>query len=110
MNDEGATGETKKARKELPAGAVATLKAWLLSPEHFTHPYPSPQEQTMLMQKTGIDAKQLKNCKCIKVAGSEIDLYVAFCSDYLTPYLHILLFLCIAQGLPTLGGASGSQC
>jgi len=50
-----------KSRRELPTGAVATLKAWLLSPEHFTHPYPTPQDQQMLMQKTGIDKKQLKN-------------------------------------------------
>ena len=50
-----------KSRRELPAGAVETLKAWLLSPEHFTHPYPTPQDQAMLMQKTGIDKKQLKN-------------------------------------------------
>jgi len=50
-----------KSRRELPTGAVATLKAWLLSPEHFTHPYPTPQDQIMLMQKTGIDKKQLKN-------------------------------------------------
>lgn len=50
-----------KSRRELPAGAVATLKSWLLSPEHFTHPYPTPQDQAMLMQKTGIDKKQLKN-------------------------------------------------
>jgi len=40
-----------KSRRELPTGAVATLKAWLLSPEHFTHPYPTPQDQVMLMQK-----------------------------------------------------------
>jgi hypothetical protein len=53
--------KTGKSRRELPAGAVATLKAWLLSPEHFTHPYPTPQDQIMLMQKTGIDKKQLKN-------------------------------------------------
>ncbi len=50
-----------KSRRELPSGAVATLKAWLLAPEHFTHPYPTPQDQVMLMQKTGIDKKQLKN-------------------------------------------------
>lgn len=50
-----------KSRRELPGGAVATLKAWLLSPEHFTHPYPTPQDQAMLMSKTGIDKKQLKN-------------------------------------------------
>lgn len=52
---------SSKSRRELPEGAVATLKAWLLSPEHFTHPYPTPQDQVMLMQKTGIDKKQLKN-------------------------------------------------
>jgi len=50
-----------KSRRELPTGAVATLKAWLLSPEHFTHPYPTPQDQAILMEKTGIDKKQLKN-------------------------------------------------
>ena len=57
------TGKTGggKSRRELPTGAVATLKAWLLSPEHFTHPYPTPQDQIMLMQQTGIDKKQLKN-------------------------------------------------
>lgn len=53
--------ERGKSRRELPSGAVAALKAWLLSPEHFTHPYPTPQDQAMLMQKTGIDKKQLKN-------------------------------------------------
>jgi hypothetical protein len=57
----GGGKERGKSRRELPAGAVATLKAWLLSPEHFTHPYPTPQDQSMLMQKTGIDKKQLKN-------------------------------------------------
>jgi len=60
VGEEGGKGRTK-SRRELPAGAVATLKAWLLSPEHFTHPYPTPQDQAMLMQKTGIDKKQLKN-------------------------------------------------
>lgn len=50
-----------KSRRELPSGAVAILKQWLLSPEHFTHPYPTPQDQIMLMEKTGIDKKQLKN-------------------------------------------------
>lgn len=65
-DEEGAGGggggkARNKSRRELPTGAVATLKAWLLSPEHFTHPYPTPQDQVMLMQKTGIDKKQLKN-------------------------------------------------
>jgi len=61
-DEEGVGGKPRnKSRRELPTGAVATLKAWLLSPEHFTHPYPTPQDQVMLMQKTGIDKKQLKN-------------------------------------------------
>eukprot|EP00531_Pseudo-nitzschia_arenysensis_P004544 CAMPEP_0116156600 /NCGR_PEP_ID=MMETSP0329-20121206/22916_1 /TAXON_ID=697910 /ORGANISM="Pseudo-nitzschia arenysensis, Strain B593" /LENGTH=505 /DNA_ID=CAMNT_0003653689 /DNA_START=261 /DNA_END=1778 /DNA_ORIENTATION=+ len=61
-DDDGGGGKPRnKSRRELPTGAVATLKAWLLSPEHFTHPYPTPQDQVMLMQKTGIDKKQLKN-------------------------------------------------
>eukprot|EP00977_Amphora_coffeiformis_P016458 scaffold5108_cov172-Amphora_coffeaeformis.AAC.7 len=63
-DDDADGGDVKgrnKSRRELPAGAVATLKAWLLSPEHFTHPYPTPQDQAMLMEKTGIDKKQLKN-------------------------------------------------
>lgn len=61
-DDEGGGSKPRnKSRRELPTGAVATLKAWLLSPEHFTHPYPTPQDQVMLMQKTGIDKKQLKN-------------------------------------------------
>mmetsp|Transcript_25757 Transcript_25757/g.70811 ORF Transcript_25757/g.70811 Transcript_25757/m.70811 type:complete len:618 (+) Transcript_25757:559-2412(+) len=59
--DGGGNKPRNKSRRELPTGAVATLKAWLLSPEHFTHPYPTPQDQVMLMQKTGIDKKQLKN-------------------------------------------------
>jgi hypothetical protein len=62
-DDDGSGGgkSRNKSRRELPTGAVSTLKAWLLSPEHFTHPYPTPQDQAMLMQKTGIDKKQLKN-------------------------------------------------
>jgi hypothetical protein len=59
-DDKGGKG-SGKSRRELPSGAVSTLKAWLLSPEHFTHPYPTPQDQVMLMEKTGIDKKQLKN-------------------------------------------------
>ena len=60
--DEGTSSEAKKGSKQsLPEGAVAILKAWMLSPEHFAHPYPTPQEQIVLMHKTGIDKKQLKN-------------------------------------------------
>lgn len=64
QSDDGSGGGKdigKKSRRELPSGAVTILKTWLLSPEHFTHPYPTPQDQVMLMRKTGIDKKQLKN-------------------------------------------------
>ena len=60
MDADGSSG-SKKSSKTLPKGAVATLKAWMLSPEHITNPYPTPQDQSMLMQKTGIDKDQLRN-------------------------------------------------
>ena len=60
MDDDGSNAN-KKASKSLPEGAAATLKAWMMSPENITHPYPTPQDQALLMQKTGIDEKQLKN-------------------------------------------------
>eukprot|EP00614_Pseudopedinella_elastica_P013900 CAMPEP_0172586594 /NCGR_PEP_ID=MMETSP1068-20121228/5941_1 /TAXON_ID=35684 /ORGANISM="Pseudopedinella elastica, Strain CCMP716" /LENGTH=115 /DNA_ID=CAMNT_0013381447 /DNA_START=271 /DNA_END=615 /DNA_ORIENTATION=- len=50
-----------RSRRELPAKAVTILKEWLLSDEHFTHPYPTTQDQAQLMQATGIGKKQLKN-------------------------------------------------
>jgi len=40
---------------------VSILKAWLVSPEHFHHPYPTAEDQAHLMAQTGIDKKQLKN-------------------------------------------------
>lgn len=38
-------GQGGKSHRELPAAAVATLKAWLFSAEHFTHPYPTTQSE-----------------------------------------------------------------
>ena len=58
-DDEGT--DDAKSRRELPPGAVAILKAWLLSPLHFNHPYPTPSDAQQLMRETGIDKKQLKN-------------------------------------------------
>ena len=46
---------------KLPEHAVEILKAWLTSPQHFHHPYPTPEDQQSLMAQTGIDKKQLKN-------------------------------------------------
>ena len=36
------------------------MKEWLLSEEHFTHPYPTNEDQAWLIAKTGIDKRQLK--------------------------------------------------
>merc|ERR1712232_297583 len=44
----------------LPKHAVAILKEWILSPEHFSFPYPTDEEKKMLMEKTGINSKQIK--------------------------------------------------
>ena len=38
-----------RSRRELPAHAVSILKAWLVSDEHFHHPYPTQQDQAHLM-------------------------------------------------------------
>ena len=53
--------EGGKSPRALPAGAVTILRAWLLSPEHLGNPYPTPQEKIELLEKTGIDKKQLQN-------------------------------------------------
>ena len=46
-------------RRPLPLDAVNVLKAWLLSPEHVAHPYPTVQEQAVLMRRTGIGKREL---------------------------------------------------
>jgi len=56
-------GSTKGKRKAttLPATTVEYLKAWMMSPEHIAHPYPTEQEKTKIMKDTGIELKQLTN-------------------------------------------------
>ena len=44
-----------------PKEAAATLKAWLLSPEHINNPFPTQDEKKELMQQTGFDKTQLNN-------------------------------------------------
>lgn len=71
--DEHKTNKTAVAKKRsrtkhkndkngrlLPKQAVAILKEWILSPEHFSFPYPTDEEKKMLMEKTGINSKQIK--------------------------------------------------
>ena len=45
----------------LPSETVEYLKAWMMSPEHIAHPYPTEQEKTQIMADTGIELKQLTN-------------------------------------------------
>ena len=61
-----ATPTTKKSngkRKSasLPSETVEYLKAWMMSPEHIAHPYPTEQEKVEIMKDTGIELKQLTN-------------------------------------------------
>lgn len=55
-----ANNSSKKKNRFLPNHAVAILKEWILSPEHFNFPYPTEDEKKSLMDKTGINSKQLK--------------------------------------------------
>jgi len=45
----------------LPLDTVEYLKAWMMSPEHIAHPYPTEQEKAQIMAETGIEIKQLTN-------------------------------------------------
>ena len=51
----------KKKSTSLPAETVDYLKAWMMSPEHIAHPYPTEQEKAQIMAETGIELKQLTN-------------------------------------------------
>lgn len=45
--------------KRLPRHVVKLLKRWLMSPEHYDHPYPDEENKARLMEVTGINARQL---------------------------------------------------
>ncbi|CAJ1931756.1 unnamed protein product [Cylindrotheca closterium] len=45
----------------LPSSVVDYLKAWLMSPEHINHPYPTEQEKAQMVADTGIELKRLNN-------------------------------------------------
>lgn len=55
------TGRGQRKSSSLPAETVEYLKAWMMSPEHIAHPYPTEQEKTQIMVDTGIELKQLTN-------------------------------------------------
>lgn len=53
--------KSQKKSSSLPAETVDYLKAWMMSPEHVAHPYPTEQEKSQIMADTGIELKQLTN-------------------------------------------------
>ena len=55
----GSNGKRKSS--SLPNDVVEYLKAWMMSPEHIAHPYPTEQEKAQIMKETGIELKQLTN-------------------------------------------------
>merc|ERR1712151_103703 len=50
--------DQSSSARSLPVPAVAILKEWILSPEHFDFPYPTAAEKRILMKKTGFSSKQ----------------------------------------------------
>jgi hypothetical protein len=60
----GPKGKNVKAERKscsLPSETVEYLKAWMMSPEHISHPYPTEQEKLQIMADTSVEMKQLTN-------------------------------------------------
>lgn len=51
----------RRKSNSLPPETVDYLKAWMMSPEHIAHPYPTEVEKIQIMADTGIELKQLTN-------------------------------------------------
>mmetsp|Transcript_6700 Transcript_6700/g.10702 ORF Transcript_6700/g.10702 Transcript_6700/m.10702 type:complete len:449 (-) Transcript_6700:722-2068(-) len=58
-----AAAAQKGGRKSasLSSETVEYLKAWMMSPEHVAHPYPTEHEKAEIMAATGIELKRLTN-------------------------------------------------
>ena len=52
---------SQRKSSSLPPETVEYLKAWMMSPDHVAHPYPTEQEKTKIMADTSIELKQLTN-------------------------------------------------
>jgi len=50
-----------KKKTALSSFAVEYLKAWMMSPNHIEHPYPTEDEKVKIMKETHIELKQLTN-------------------------------------------------
>ena len=53
--------EGRGRSNSLPSHVVDHLKAWLMSPDHINHPYPTEKEKAEMVLETGIDLKRLNN-------------------------------------------------
>lgn len=52
---------SSKKKTALSTFAVEYLKAWMMSPDHIEHPYPTEDEKLKIIRDTGIELKQLTN-------------------------------------------------
>mmetsp|Transcript_24502 Transcript_24502/g.50115 ORF Transcript_24502/g.50115 Transcript_24502/m.50115 type:complete len:445 (+) Transcript_24502:249-1583(+) len=63
IKNSSGTGTTqskpKKPGNPLTPETVDYLKAWMMSPEHISHPYPNEEEKAKILADTGINSKQL---------------------------------------------------
>ncbi|KDO24286.1 hypothetical protein SPRG_09923 [Saprolegnia parasitica CBS 223.65] len=55
-DDDGGSSDEKDHDENTAPGDT-----WMLSPEHVKHPYPTDEDKKMLLEKTGINMKQLTN-------------------------------------------------
>ena len=60
-NSSGSRTMAKRKATSLPNETVEYLKAWIMSPDHINHPYPTEAEKVKIMEDTGIEMKQLTN-------------------------------------------------
>ena len=60
-NSSGSLTMAKRKATSLPNETVEYLKAWIMSPDHINHPYPTEAEKVKIMEDTGIEMKQLTN-------------------------------------------------
>ena len=61
LSPKGKNAKGQRKSSSLPSETVEYLKAWMMSPEHIAHPYPTEQEKAQIMADTGIELKQLTN-------------------------------------------------
>ena len=59
--NESSKSQGRGRTNSLPSNVVDYLKAWIMSPEHINHPYPTEKEKEQIIAETGIELKRLNN-------------------------------------------------